>query len=129
MKLPLVLAVTLVFLVSCMEKNHCDTTDYAQPEITILDPADGVIVIPWEGKPDSVRLNFKAPAGLNNLKLADPWGYEQEVHLFTGGETESTISFEFLYGYEGKNTFVLYDLCDQRTEQEVTVVFEQAPDS
>jgi hypothetical protein len=130
---PLILVAAFVFLFSCDEENHCNTTDYAQPELSILEPADGVIVVPWEWPPVFVTLNCKAEAGLNTLKFVDSYSYDQEdpweqdIHLFSDGKNESTISFQLPYVYEGRNTFVLYDLCDQRTELKVTVVFEQPP--
>ena len=122
--LPLALTLTLLFLFSCKEENPCDMHDYAPPEISCEDPADCVIVVSNGGGIPVITLHLEAEAGLNTLTLLDPWGSFFPIKAFTRGETQSDYSFELHYVYDGKNTFVLHDMCNQQAEVEVTVIFE-----
>jgi hypothetical protein len=122
--LTLAITLTFVFLFSCEEENHCDSQDYAQPEISIVDPEDGVIVISYQGGVPIITMHIKAEAGLNTLTMLDPWGSFFPIQVFTNGETELDYSFVLHNVYDGKNTFVLHDMCNQRAEVELTVIFE-----
>jgi len=126
--LPWVFVLSLTFLLqlSCEESSDCELNDYAMPDIELLSPADGKIVWVYQGPLPKVSLHLKAEAGLNTLAMVDPWGYSQPVKVFTSGETDLVYTFE-LDGYEGESLYVLHDLCNQRAEVEVSVVFEQAP--
>lgn len=123
----LVLSLTFLIQLSCEESSDCERNDYALPEIEILDPEDGEIIWPYEGPRPQVSLRLKAEAGLNTLAMMDPYGYRQPITAFTSGEKDLVYTFELDYVYEPEISIVLHDLCNQRAEVEVRVIFEQAP--
>jgi hypothetical protein len=127
--LPWILVLSLTFLIqrSCEESSDCELTDYALPEMEILDPEDGEIVWPYQGSNPQVSLRLKAEAGLNTLALVDSYGYSQPIKAFISGEKELVYTFELDYIYNGIDMFVLHDLCNQRVEVEASVVFEGPP--
>lgn len=123
----LVLSLTFLIQLSCEESSDCELNDYTLPEIEILDPEDGEIVWPYQGTNPQVSFRLKAEAGLNTLAMVDSYGYNMPITAFTSGEKDLVYTFELDYVYEPEISIVLHDLCNQRAEVEVRVIFEQAP--
>ena len=123
----LVLSLTFLLQLSCEESSDCELNDYSMPEMELLDPEDGVIVLPYQGPYPQVSLHLKAEAGLNTLAMEDPYGYQRPIKAFTSGEKDLVYTFELRDFYESETVFVLHDLCNQRTEVEAHIVFELAP--
>ncbi len=128
----LVLSLTFLLQLSCEESSDCELNDYSMPEMELLDPEDRVIVWSYQGSyPQGpypqVSLHLKAEAGLNTLAMEDPYGYQRPIEAFTSGEKDLVYTFELRDFYESETVFVLHDLCNQRTEVEARIVFEQAP--
>ncbi len=126
----LVFIPVLAFLAaySCREEDRCDTTDYALPEISILDPVDGVIIWTWDGPPAELTIDLKAEAGLNVLSLENAYGDVIPMYAFTDGET--ALEFKFIPEHffdEGEAELILYDLCNQSARIKIQLVFGEPP--
>jgi hypothetical protein len=128
--LPILFILSLLLMPSCEETHRCDENSYEKPEIQLVDPSDGKIIIPWNG-PAEFTVSLDAEAGLNTLALAhNQYGdeYEDGIHVFTNGETEGNFTFQLQYWGDGQASLVVYDLCNQKRSVDVVIEYEPAPD-
>jgi hypothetical protein len=127
LNLSVVLGLLLLMHSSCEEEHLCDTTDFASPEIVLLEPEDGIVFIPWDGGyPDDISLELEAEAGLNILSLKTPYGDTWPIHAFTQGEKKVVFNLPPEY-WEEEFHYVIYDLCNQSAQVAVRVEFEAPP--